>query len=117
MAHYAFINENYIVTEVIPGKDETNFDWERYYGDKKGMLCKRTSYNTFGNQHPDGNPFRGNYAGVGYIYDPTNDVFYEPQPFPSWTLSNTTWLWEPPTPQPLNVPTVWDETTLSWIEI
>ena len=59
MAHYAFIDENYIVTEVIVGKDESNFDWERHYGDIRGQLCKRTSYNTIGGVHTTGGtPFR-----------------------------------------------------------
>lgn len=93
MAHYAFIDENYIVTEVIVGKDETNFDWEQYYGNKRGALCKRTSYNTYGNQHPDGTPFRGNYAGVGFTYDPVRDAFIPPKPEGDWVLDEATLLW------------------------
>ena len=74
MAHYAFLNDNNIVTEVIVGKDEDDnadlpegFDsWEAWYGDYRGQTCKRTSYNTFGNSHTlDGTPYRGNYAGIG----------------------------------------------------
>ena len=93
MAHYAFIDENYIVTEVIVGKDETNFDWEQYYGNKRGALCKRTSYNTYGNQHPNGTPLRGNFAGIGFTYDPVRDAFIPPKPEGDWVLDETTLLW------------------------
>jgi hypothetical protein len=117
MAHYAFLDENNIVTEVITGKDESNFDWEQKYGFMRGQLCKRTSYNTHGNQHPEGNPFRGNYAGIGFTYDATNDVFYAPQPYPSWILNNNTWLWEAPVPYPAdNKNYKWDESTTNWVE-
>jgi len=110
MAHYAFIDENNIVTEVITGKDEDDLDtlpnsfsnWEEYYSSLRGYAtCKRTSYNTFGNQHNlDGIAFRGNYAGIGYIYNEENDVFYAPQPFNSWILDLETWLWVAPLPRP-----------------
>lgn len=96
MAHYAFIDENYVVTEVIAGKDETNFDWEQHYGSLRGQLCKRTSYNTFANQHPNGTPFRKNYAGVGYTYDPVRDAFIPPKPDDSWVLNEETCQWEDP---------------------
>lgn len=122
MAHYALLDENNIVTQVISGRDEDEIvdgitDWEQYYGNQFGQTCKRTSYRTFGNMHPTGEAFRGNYAGIGYIYDPVNDVFYEPQIFPSWVLNPNTWIWEPPTPQPQDVPNVWDEATQTWKEI
>ena len=106
MAHYAFINENNIVTEVIVGKDEDDTtdlpegfaDWEAWYADFRGQTCKRTSYNTVGNTHTDGGtPFRGNYAGIGYTYDEVNDVFIGPQPVEegkTFQLNETTWLWE-----------------------
>ena len=108
MAHYAFIKDN-IVTEVITGKDETETapdgfaDWEEYYLTKRPGQdsCKRTSYNTFGNEHRlGGTAFRGNYAGIGMIYDSSNDVFYEPEPYPSWTLDNSDWLWKAPLDYP-----------------
>ncbi len=119
MAHYAFINENYIVTEVIVGKDESNFDWERHYGDIRGQLCKRTSYNTIGGVHTTGGtPYRKNYAGIGYIYDPALDAFYPPKPFNSWVLNETTCIWEAPVPYPNDGnPYRWDEETTSWIEV
>ena len=73
MAHYAFLDENNIVTEVIIGIDETELieglDPETWYGNYKGQTCKRTSYN---------NKIRYNYAGVGYTYDPIDDAFIAP---------------------------------------
>jgi len=76
MAHYAFLNENNIVTEVITGRDEWEevdgiTDWEQAYSDVRGQICKRTSYN--------GN-IRFNYAGIGYTYDPIDDAFIAPMP-------------------------------------
>ena len=108
MAHYAFINSDNIVVEVITGKDESEtapegFDnWEAYYETKReGLTCKRTSYNTIANVHSNnGTAFRGNYAGIGFIYDATNDVFYNQQPYQSWILNESTWLWEAPISRP-----------------
>lgn len=78
----------------------------------------QTSYNTHGNQHPENRPLRGNYAGIGYTYDAQNDVFYAPKPYPSWTLNQTTWLWEAPTPMPKDGKQyLWDEATTSWVEV
>jgi hypothetical protein len=86
MAHYAFIITN-VVTEVIVGRDENDpvdgiSSWEDYYSTKRnGQVCKRTSYNTYiddagVSQHTEGGtPFRGCYAGIGFTYDATNDVF------------------------------------------
>ncbi len=118
MAHYAFIKDN-IVTEVITGKDETETapdgfaDWEAYYLTKRPDqdACKRTSYNTIGNAHNDGGTaFRGNYAGLGYTYDSSNDVFYTTQPHASWTLNTSTWLWEAPLAYPDDGELyIWDE--------
>ena len=85
----------------------------------------QTSYNTRGNVHygqngePDGGvALRGNYAGIGYIYDAENDVFYPPAPFPSWVLNTTTWLWEPPVPYPQDDKSyLWDETAKNWVTV
>ena len=117
MAHYAFLDENYIVTEVIVGKDESNFDWERYYGDIRGQLCKRTSYNTIGGIHKNGGtPLRKNYAGLGFTYDPTRDAFIAPKPYPSWVLNEETCRWEAPVPYPNDGQLYsWDESTKSWV--
>ena len=120
MAHYAFLNENNIVTEVIPGKDEgeDGIDWEIWYGEFRGQTCKRTSYNTSAGVHEkDGTPFRKNYAGVGFTYDAQRDAFIPPKPFPSWVLNEETCLYDPPTPYPkdenINV-YVWNEGTTTW---
>ena len=119
MAHYAFLDENFIVTEVIVGKDESNYDWEAHYGQFRGQLCKRTSYNTHGGVHNSGGtPFRKNYAGIGYSYDPQRDAFIPPKPFNSWQLNETTCLWEAPTPMPQDGKMYsWDEATTSWVEV
>lgn len=117
MAHYAFLDENNVVVNVITGKDEfeDGIDWEKHYGDFHKMVCKRTSYNTVGGKHPDNAPFRKNYAGVGYTYDPQRDAFIPPKPFPSWKLIEESCLWEPPIPYPEgNEICVWDEATISW---
>ena len=88
--------------------------WEGYYG--KGQLCKRTSYNTIGGVHQlGGTPFRKNYAGVGYTYDPVKDAFYAPQPFESWTLNEDTCLWECPVERPEGQ-YWWKEDTGEWVD-
>ena len=119
MAHYAFLDSNNIVTEVIVGKDENNFDWERHYGDIRGQLCKRTSYNTIGGIHnTGGTPFRKNYAGIGYTYDAQRDAFIPPKPYASWILDETSCLWQAPTPMPQDGKQYrWDESTTSWQEV
>ena len=103
MAHYAFLNMQNIVTEVIVGKDETDgpTNWEIHYGNFREQVCKRTSYNTIGGVHKNGGvPFRKNYAGIGYSYDETRDAFIPPKPFDSWILNETTCLWEAPVAYP-----------------
>jgi len=119
MAHYAFLDENFIVTEVIVGKDESNYDWEAHYGQFRGQLCKRTSYNTYGGVHREGGtPYRKNYAGIGYSYDPQRDAFIPPKPFASWVLNEDSCLWDPPTPMPTDGNMYrWDEDTTAWVEI
>jgi hypothetical protein len=76
-----------------------------------------TSYNTQGGIHLlGGTPVRGNYAGIDWIHDRINDVFYPPQPYPSWTISAPTWAWTPPTPMPTDGGFyVWNESTQSWV--
>jgi hypothetical protein len=107
MAHYAFLDQN-IVTEVITGIDETELieglDTETWYGNFRGQLCKRTSYH--------GN-IRGCFAGIGYSYDATEDIFIAPQPFPSWTRSGS--FWNPPIPMPTDGKYhEWVEADLAW---
>ena len=110
MAHYAFLDNNNIVTEVIVGIDETEtiegLDTETWYGNFRGQVCKRTSYN---------NNIRKQYAGIGYTYDLVNDVFISPQPFASWTLDSN-FDWQAPTPKPIEGFWHWDEENLVWQE-
>ena len=103
MAHYAFLNMQNIVTEVIVGKDETDgpTNWEMHYGNIREQVCKRTSYNTKGGVHSEGGtPFRKNYAGIGYTYDFARDAFIPTKPFDSWTLNENSCLWEAPVAYP-----------------
>ena len=111
MAHYAFLDQNNVVTEVIVGKDETDtsHDWEQYYGAIRGQVCKRTSYN--------GN-IRKNYAGIGCTYDAQRDAFIPPQPYPSWTLNEDTCRWSAPVSKPTDGKMYkWNESTLAWVEV
>ena len=125
MAHYAFLNMQNIVTEVIVGKDETDgpTNWEIHYGNFREQVCKRTSYNTRGGVHytngeasdDQSQAFRKNYAGVGYIYDETRDAFIPPQPYDSWILNETSCLWEAPVAYPDDGQQyTWNEETTSW---
>lgn len=105
MAHYAFIDEQNIVVEVITGRDENEGDWESYYGNLRGLTCLRTSYN---------HNIRKQFAGIGYSYDPDADVFIAPQPFPSWALDEN-YDWQPPTPKP-DGDYIWNEDDQQWVE-
>ena len=123
MAHYAFLDKNNIVTEVIVGVDENELiegvrpeDW---YGNFRGQTCIRTSYNTLGGVHLNGGtPLRKNFAGIGYIFDAGFGAFIAPQPYPSWKLNYTTYLWEAPVPEPEITETnwwKWSEYNKEWI--
>jgi len=111
VAHYAFLDEDNIVTEVIVGIDETELiegkDPETWYGEFRGQTCKRTSYN--------GN-IRKNYAGIGFTYDAELDAFIPAKPFDSWVVNTDTANWEAPTPRP-DGNYEWDEDSLSWLEV
>lgn len=118
MAHFAKVIDG-IVIEVIVA--EQDFIDSGVVGDPSSWI--QTSYNTRDGIHYDqeGNPdngiaLRGNYAGPGYIYDEENDVFYPPQPFPSWKINKKFWRWEPPSPKPESGSYYWDEETLQWTE-
>lgn len=128
MAHYALINKDNIVVQVITGVNEneiqTDLDgtevggsseaWEQFYASLpwfEGLTCKRTSYNR---------NIRANYASVGGKYDPTFDVFIAPQPFPSWKLNYTTYQWEAPVVRPDEVEGYiwkWSEINKEWIQV
>ena len=110
MSHFAKIKDG-IVTNVIVAEQD--------FIDTQEGTWVQTSYNTYGGQHKlGGTPLRKNYAGIGYIYDSTRDAFYIPQPYPSWTLNETTCYWEPPVAYPDNGKNyIWDEDTTSWVEV
>jgi hypothetical protein len=122
MAHYAFLNENNIVTEVIVGRNENEVvegisDWEAHYGEVRGQTCKRTSYNTINGVHTKGGtPYRKNYAFVGFTFDGIG--FSAPQPFPSWIKDEETYTWQAPVAMPTDDKSYyWDEKTTSWVEV
>lgn len=121
MGHYAFIDENHMVTEVIAGRDEDDLvdgvtSWEEHYGELRGQRCLRTSYNTRAGQHASGGtPFRGNYAGFGFTYDESLDAFIPPKPFPSWVLDEATFSWVAPVAKPSG-DYVWDEQAGQWVK-
>ena len=118
MAHYAFLDQNNIVTEVIVGKNENEegINWEQHYGNFRGQLCKRTSYNTRGGLHDNGGtPFRKNYASIKYTYDSQRDAFIPPKPYNSWVLNEQTCNWEAPVAKPNDEGLyTWNEETQSW---
>jgi hypothetical protein len=110
MAHYAFLDENNVVTNVIVGTDETELidgkhpeDW---YAEFQGQVCKRTSYN--------GN-YRKNYAGIGYTYNESLDAFIPPKTYESWILDEETCLWVSPIPYPEDgLYYEWNEEMIAW---
>jgi len=110
MAHYAFLDSNNVVTEVIVGIDETELieglDPEVWYGNFRNQVCKRTSYN---------NKIRKQYAGIGYTYDAVADVFIRPQPYASWNLDSNH-DWQAPTPRPEGDYS-WNEAQLKWVAV
>lgn len=110
MAHYAFLDSNNTVTEVITGINESELieglDTETWYGNFRGQVCKRTSYNA---------NIRKNYAGVGFTYDFERDAFIAPKPYPSWQLNEETCQWQSPLPKPTDGLTYyWNESKVAW---
>ena len=118
MAHFAQLDENNIVVQVIVGVDEPH-DGEAIYTQNTGTVWKKTSYNTSAGQHLlGGTPFRKNYAGIGYFYDSIRDAFIPPKLYASWVLNEQTCQWDPPVQCPSdNKHYAWDEDTTSWKEI
>ena len=113
MAHWAKVVDGK-VSQVIVAEAEF-FDT---FVDSSPCAWIQTSYRTHGNQHPEGRPLRGNYAGIGYHYDPVADVFYAPKPYASWVLSPLTVLWEAPVAMPADGKAYeWEEATTSWKEL
>jgi len=115
MSHFAQIDENNIVTQVLV--IEQDVVDSGLFGDPSSWI--QTSYNTSGGVHTlGGTPLRKNYAGIGYTYDSTRDAFIPPKPFNSWLLNEDSCLWEAPVAMPSDGKIyTWDENTLSWIEI
>ena len=112
MSHFAKVCDGKVIQVIVAEQEFFNT-----FVDSSPGTWIQTSYNTHGNQHPEGRPLRGNYAGIGYIYDSTNDVFYAPQPYPSWILNNTTWIWEAPVAYPTDGKVyTWDEAIQNWSE-
>ena len=111
MAHFAKINENNIVTQVIVADQE-------FINKIQGEWIQ-TSYNTYGGKHLlGGTPLRYNYAGIGYIYNREYDAFHAPQPYNSWILNKETFIWESPIPYPTDGKMYnWDESIINWKEI
>ena len=120
MSHFAKVCDGKVVQVIVAEKEF----FDTFVDSSPGEWIQ-TSYNTRGGKHydadgneDDGEVLRGNYAGIGYIYDRINDVFYAPQPYASWTLNETTWTWEAPTPYPNDDKKyTWDEATTSWVEV
>ena len=112
MAHYAKVTDG-IVTKVIVA--EADF-FDTFVDNSPGEWIQ-TSYNTHGGQHPEGNPLRKNFAGIGFTYDRNKDAFIPPQPFASWTLNETTCLWEAPVAMPEDGHYIWNESITNWTEV
>ncbi len=138
MAHYAFINDENIVVNVITGVDEdavqtdldgtevggSEYAWETFYASLPqftGLTCLRTSYNTRNGVHIEGGtPYRGTFAGIGFKYDRDFNIFIPPQPYTSWKFNYTICNWEPPVPMP-NPTEInnwkWSEINKEWIQV
>jgi hypothetical protein len=114
MSHYAKVLDRKVIQVIVAEKD-----FFKTFVDSSAGDWIQTSYNTIGGKHTQGGiPLRGNYAGIGYTYDRTNDVFYPPQPYPSWTIEAPTWTWTPPIPFPIDGNKYnWDETTKTWVAL
>ena len=120
MGHFAKVVDGKVVQVIVAEPDFFNT-----FVDSSPGTWIQTSYNTRGGVHykpdsnePSGQPaLRGNFAGIGYTYDSGKDVFYAPQPYPSWKLNETTWTWEAPVAYPTDGKVyAWDEATKSWVE-
>ena len=120
MSHFAKVSDGKVIQVIV-----ASLEFFDTFVDSSPGTWIQTSYNTRGGVHcgPDGEPdggeaLRGNYAGIGYTYDQANDVFYAPQPYASWVLNQTTWLWDAPVAYPDDGKSyTWDEPTKAWAEI
>ena len=111
MSHFAKVVDG-LVTQVIVAEQEF---FDTFVDSSPGQWIQ-TSYNTHGGVHTlGGTPLRKNYAGIGYTYDAQKDAFIPPKPYNSWSLNETSCLWEPPTPYPNDDNRyTWNESTTSW---
>ena len=126
MSHYVKVVDGIVVNAIVADED-----YFKTFVDTSPGAWLQTSYNTRGGVHYDenGNPdggvaLRGNYAGIGFIYDSVNDVFYPPRPkdmngisCASWTVSAPNWTWTPPIPHPGDAQYQWDESKQEWIKV
>jgi len=121
VSHFAHVTNGIVDQVIVVEQDQIN---SGAFGPPSEWV--QTSYNTYGGVHyapdssyqtPDGGEaIRANYAGIGYTYDATDDVFYAPQPYPSWVISGPAWLWGAPVPYPTDGQDYeWDESTTSWV--
>lgn len=118
MAHFAEIDENSVVVRVLVVDDIHEDRGQEFLSVDLGLggTWVQTSYNTHGNQHPEGRPLHKNYAGIGYHWDGVG--FYAPQPYPSWIKNEETYLWEAPVAYPTDgKPYVWNEANQKWDEV
>jgi hypothetical protein len=118
VAHYAQLDENNVVVNVIPASGD---DLEAALQTETGLIWRRTSYNTRANEHLlGGTPYRYNYAGIGYTFEPaygSDGAFISPSPYPSWKLSNLDATWKAPKPYPTDgLVYEWDESAGNWVE-
>jgi len=122
MSHYAKVKDGIVVSVIVA---EADFFTNGHFVDTSPGTWIQTSYNTRGGVHygqdgqPDGGTaLRGNYAGIGYIYDSQRDVFISPKPYNSWILNETTYLWSAPIEKPTDDKKyMWDENTINWVEV
>lgn len=121
MAHFALVDENNVVLDVVVVPDDQEHRGQEFLAVDLGLggTWLQTSYNTIGGVHLLGGiPFRKNYASIGSIYDATRDAFILPKPYPSWILNEETCLWSPPIEPPQSTsPHRWDEESLSWVAV
>jgi hypothetical protein len=113
MAHFAKIVDSKVVQVIVAEPEFFNT-----FVDSSPGAWIQTSYRTHGGQHPEGTPLRKNYAGIGYSYDAGRDAFIPPKPFASWTLNDTTCLWDAPVAMPTDGKVYsWNEEAGNWVEV
>lgn len=119
MAHFAQVDENGIVLQVLVVADENTENAQEFLAETLGLggTWIQTSYNTSRGIHKDGGtPLRKNYAGIGYTYDFERDAFIPPKPYESWLLNEDSCIWEAPIPYPSDGEIyTWDEESTSWV--